>query len=246
MPRKKNPTSSAYFNPFPSRLRQLMEENKETQDDVAKAINMTRQAVSYYASGESNPPYDIALLIAEHFHVSLDWITGRNDATRKIEPSLQSACEYTHLPEEIIEKIANMNFMNRDSFVRIMQSDEVEKSLSSITRAFFCLDMSSLSKIHKSPGNHYYFSPDPNEEFSCICDLATKIDCYPIFIHEAFSFFIKDAFDKWGYSIEKQYEDYLDSSYEYWKQNTVEQDLIDKEAQKKEDEADGDDNRKKE
>lgn len=84
MARNKTPIAEKYNAPFPTALRKLMEERGETQENIAKAAEKTRQTVSQYANGISEPSYETLVKIADYFNVSVDYLLGRTeDPSRK-------------------------------------------------------------------------------------------------------------------------------------------------------------------
>jgi len=68
---------------FSRHLRELMEENKDTQSDLAAAIDVQRQSISYYLSGDRNPSADVIKRIAEKYNVSADWLLGLSKDRRR-------------------------------------------------------------------------------------------------------------------------------------------------------------------
>ena len=70
---------------FSKRLKELRLNNGLTQKDLAKAIEVGRTTISEYESGKIVPKQEGLLKIANHFNVSVDYLTGvSNDpATRK-------------------------------------------------------------------------------------------------------------------------------------------------------------------
>lgn len=70
---------------FPKRLKELRLENRETQKDLANAIEVGRTTISEYESGKIVPKQEGLLRIANHFNVSVDYLTGISNerATRK-------------------------------------------------------------------------------------------------------------------------------------------------------------------
>ena len=70
---------------FNMRLKELRLENGETQKDLANAIEVGRTTVSEYESGKIVPKQEGLLKIANHFNVSVDYLTGVSNerATRK-------------------------------------------------------------------------------------------------------------------------------------------------------------------
>ena len=70
---------------FPKRLKELRLANGETQKDLANAIEVGRTTISEYESGKIVPKQEGLLRIANHFNVSVDYLTGVSNerATRK-------------------------------------------------------------------------------------------------------------------------------------------------------------------
>ena len=70
---------------FPKRLKELRLNAGLTQKDLAKAIEVGRTTVSEYESGKIVPKQEGLLRIANHFNVSVDYLTGVSNerATRK-------------------------------------------------------------------------------------------------------------------------------------------------------------------
>lgn len=64
---------------FPEKLKQLRNEHKITQAQLAKAIGVTDRACRRYEAGENEPTMSVLQAIADHFNVSLDYLTGRSD-----------------------------------------------------------------------------------------------------------------------------------------------------------------------
>ena len=70
---------------FPQRLKELRLENGLTQKELAKSIEVGRTTISEYESGKIVPKQEGLLKIANHFDVSVDYLTGVSDdrATHK-------------------------------------------------------------------------------------------------------------------------------------------------------------------
>ena len=84
---------------FPKRLKDLRLNAGLTQKDLAKAIEVGRTTISEYESGKIVPKQEGLLKLANHFNVSVDYLTGvSNDpATRKQnESSLDTLLNTVH------------------------------------------------------------------------------------------------------------------------------------------------------
>lgn len=70
---------------FNTRLKELRLEKGQTQKDLANAIEVGRTTISEYESGKIVPKQEGLLKIANHFNVSVDYLTGVSDerSTRK-------------------------------------------------------------------------------------------------------------------------------------------------------------------
>lgn len=61
---------------FGVRLRQLRENRKMTQKDLAKAIDVCKNTISRYESNYQNPTMDKIQALARLFNVTADYIVG--------------------------------------------------------------------------------------------------------------------------------------------------------------------------
>lgn len=94
-------------SPFATTLWLLMNEQPvTTQAQLAEITGKTRQTISQYVNGVSEPGYDTLVKIADHFKVSLDYLLGRSKA-RTQDNSIQAACDTTGLSEKSIYRLRN-------------------------------------------------------------------------------------------------------------------------------------------
>lgn len=107
MPRKRASMPEDFNGSFPARLRQIMAEQGKTQQDVATAIEKTRQAVGYYADGSSSPDWKTIAELAKYFSVTSDWLLGLTEY-RKSE-STQIFAADLGLSEQAIEVLRLWN-----------------------------------------------------------------------------------------------------------------------------------------
>ncbi len=61
------------------RLKTLRKEAKMTQVNLAKALSMHTTTYTRYESGLRDLPMEVAIQIADYYHVSLDYLVGRTD-----------------------------------------------------------------------------------------------------------------------------------------------------------------------
>ncbi|HFR3650081.1 TPA: helix-turn-helix domain-containing protein [Streptococcus suis] len=62
-----------------NKLRQLRKENNYSQEDIAKAVNISVKTVSRWENGETTIKKDKAQELADHFGVSVGYLLGYSD-----------------------------------------------------------------------------------------------------------------------------------------------------------------------
>lgn len=62
------------------RLKELRQARHITQLKLALDLNMSQNTISRYESGEREPGIEELILIADYFHVSIDYLVGRTDS----------------------------------------------------------------------------------------------------------------------------------------------------------------------
>ncbi len=67
------------MNKFPKILKELRLENKLSQVDLAKAINVTQPAIARWEAGLQIPNIEVAIAFAKFFNVSTDYLLGLED-----------------------------------------------------------------------------------------------------------------------------------------------------------------------
>lgn len=109
--------------PFPQILRSLLQDNNHTQDELAKAISKSRQAVSLYCNG-SEPDYETLVMIAEYFGVTVDYLVGK-----EVVP--------THDASSIVEQTG----LSKEAVSVLLQKADMKE------RALFISDLMCTSKF---------------------------------------------------------------------------------------------------
>ena len=127
-----------YEKPFPSTLRKLIERKKTTIKAVAECIGVSRQAVSQYQDGSTQPNADTIVKMAEFFDVSTDYLlTGKN---KDIDESFNIACDTTGLSPTSVKKIVDWKITDdyhrvwNDYISTIIESDKFENLLFDISK----------------------------------------------------------------------------------------------------------------
>lgn len=64
---------------FYQRIRDLREDNDQKQETIAKLLQTTQQQYSLYESGKREIPLHLAIILADFYGVTLDYLVGRSD-----------------------------------------------------------------------------------------------------------------------------------------------------------------------
>ena len=105
MPRKPNISGDHYNDPFPTRLRELMESRGTRQEDLTDVLGVkSRQSVTGYTDGGTVPTSDKLIALAKYFNVSVDYLIGLTDVA-KPDTELQAVCDYIGLSEKAVEEL---------------------------------------------------------------------------------------------------------------------------------------------
>ena len=59
------------------KIKDLREDHDLSQKEVAKVLNISQVAYSYYEIGKRNIPLDLLIKLADYYNFTLDYIVGR-------------------------------------------------------------------------------------------------------------------------------------------------------------------------
>ena len=123
MPRKRKGQPDGYYDAFPSRLREVMEKNGATQQEVANVICRKRQSVGNYMDGSAGPDWKTLVTLAKYFNVSADWLLGLSEVKSQ-DISTKQMCEKTGFSENaILAMIAQKDNSPAQAVINALLSD---------------------------------------------------------------------------------------------------------------------------
>ena len=64
---------------YNERIRFIREDSDLTQQKVAELLHIGQRTYADYESGKTRIPVDSLLILARHYNVSMDYITGASD-----------------------------------------------------------------------------------------------------------------------------------------------------------------------
>lgn len=103
------------MNFLKNRIAELRKRKKVSQSDVAKALNITRQAVSLYERGEHEPKLETWVKLAKFFNVSVAYLQGLTISENDVLKIMNDA--YLSNVRDFIASHKNQKF-NYSSFVK--------------------------------------------------------------------------------------------------------------------------------
>lgn len=83
---------------FGERLKELRGFFECTQAEISEIMGVVPTTIIAYEKNQKNPSIDVALRVAEHFNISLDWLCGFTDKMTRIQP-----ITYADILKRIIE-----------------------------------------------------------------------------------------------------------------------------------------------
>lgn len=108
---EKSNKKDRYNSAFATRLRELIKKKETTIKAVGDVIGVSRQAVSQYCDGSTQPNAETIVKIANHFYVSTDYLLGMSSQPT-VDMTVAAICEYTGLGEMAV---GTLNSWKRDS-----------------------------------------------------------------------------------------------------------------------------------
>ncbi|NHN29408.1 helix-turn-helix domain-containing protein [Paenibacillus agricola] len=92
------------------RIAGLRDEKHLTQEELAHKVGITRSALSHYENNRREPDYETIQKIADFFHVSVDYLMGRDEAPSQTpDPNASEFVSQLELSDQaVLDKFALM------------------------------------------------------------------------------------------------------------------------------------------
>lgn len=108
------------------RINSLLAEQDKKQKDLAAALGVTDNTISYFVSGKRIPNTEQIKAISKFFGVSADYLLGLSDVPTT-DKDLQFVCDYLGLTEKacglIHRAIIDLPILNRSTFNYLIESE---------------------------------------------------------------------------------------------------------------------------
>ena len=127
-----------------NRIKELRKKKKETQQEVAEAIGITRRGFQKWENGESQIKSNNAQQLADYFGVSVGYLLGYDDVPKELIDELELQLDHVLTPTEKEDLENNPELRNHYlSIVRnrllYNQRKEVEKTAQAFDKDFIRL-----------------------------------------------------------------------------------------------------------
>ena len=132
-----------FMDKVSKRIIELRESKGETQQELADAINITRQSLSRYELATRTINIDVLGKLAQHFNVTTDYLMGLSDV-KSTEQDMKIACEVTGLSEKAMQFFCS--FVNNIK-EEIKHTESAFKSQVEIGNIFKCMKLNEIDKI---------------------------------------------------------------------------------------------------
>ena len=102
------------------RINTLLANRFKRQKDLATALGVNDNTISYFVSGKRMPNTEQIIKISDFFGVSADYLLGLSD-TPTTDKDIQFICEYTGLSEMSVEALHNLKTVD-DRLIKMINS----------------------------------------------------------------------------------------------------------------------------
>ena len=97
-----------------NRIAELREKRGWTQEELSKAIGITRAALSHYEKNRRKPDFEILTKLADQFNVSIDYLIGRTkDPNAELEQNVRDFVDQLELSDDDLLERFNLTVDGR-------------------------------------------------------------------------------------------------------------------------------------
>lgn len=93
------------------KLRELRKLNKITMKELGKKLNLAESTISLYENGYREPDYNTLLRMADYFHVSIDYLLGRDSIEQTKKTGIVKIPVYGTIPAGIPTEMIDNSFI---------------------------------------------------------------------------------------------------------------------------------------
>lgn len=108
---------------MPEILRELRNENKATQSDMANLLGLTTNAYQSYERGTSEPSCKALCILADFYNVSTDYLLGRTKVKEMNKLSADALTEeqVREIDDAIVSSYERLPLESRRAFIKMLE-----------------------------------------------------------------------------------------------------------------------------
>lgn len=110
-----------------NRIKQLRDEYKMTQLQLAQKMNKTQQTISLYENGTNEPDLDGYILLSKLFNCSVEYIAGKSDIRNPEKSDVNSDKIAIGLLAKDYENITDNQRRQIEEFAKLVLKDNLKK-----------------------------------------------------------------------------------------------------------------------
>ena len=117
------------LNSFYNRLKQIRESLGQTQEEFAKALNVSKPTIARYEAGGRKPDADFLSILLNKYKINLNWLLTGDETMCLDEEILKNLSPYSDQDEEIKELLNLMDIpeVRRSVLAELDKSKEIFK-----------------------------------------------------------------------------------------------------------------------
>ena len=118
---------------FAIRLQSYLEENKIKQSDLADQCGITRQSISAYIKGKSEPTATVIADIAQNLNLSADYLLGlsEDNSNKPYDEKVKTVASATGLSKDVSDQLINSKNVTQSALNRLLLQRDFWKYLHS-------------------------------------------------------------------------------------------------------------------
>lgn len=106
--------------PFPEILKELREKKGFTQEQLASALHLSKNAISHYEQGRNDPSIQTLQHIADIFDVSVDYLIGRTSIPVQFSALKKNLTPKTSI-DDFVNMLLSLDSPHRNDLIRQME-----------------------------------------------------------------------------------------------------------------------------
>ena len=127
---------------FGERLKELRQENNMSQEQLAKKLNISRQAISKWESNNSYPDIENLVLLKEIFNTTLDYLIINEDINKEVKEDINEIVEDKESKEIDNNRLKKEKISLNNIYIKNDKEDDEDDEENSVSLILGCFMIS--------------------------------------------------------------------------------------------------------